>query len=175
MSILGSPRSGRLVTGRSMNEPLDGRLFGEDQPCFGCAPAHPIGFRLAFEREDGGVVTRFVPDDRYQGPPGVMHGGLVMTLADEVAAWAIIEKLGKFGFTTHAECRLKRPVRIGVETVGHGRVVNANRRVIEVEVMISQNEEVACQATLKFVLLDGGSAERLLNAPLPDAWKKFGR
>ena len=35
-------------------------------------------------------MTTFTPDDRYQGPPGIMHGGLVTTLADEVAAWAII-------------------------------------------------------------------------------------
>ena len=69
-----------------MLERLDGHLFGADQPCFGCGPNHPWGFHLAFERDGEAVVTRFVPGDRYQGPPGIMHGGLVMTLADEVGA-----------------------------------------------------------------------------------------
>lgn len=158
-----------------MLEPLDGSLFGDDQPCFGCAPNHPIGFHLAFERDDEGVVTEFLPDERYQGPPGVMHGGLVMTLADEIAAWAIIASLEKFGFTTHVECRLRKPVRIGAPVIGRGKIVAKSRRVVTTSVMISQNDEVACQATLKFVLLDGAGAEALLGRELPDRWKKFGR
>lgn len=158
-----------------MLEPLDGTLFGEDQPCFGCAPNHPIGFKLAFERDGEDVVTHFTPDDRYQGPPGIMHGGLVMALADEIAAWSIIAKLGTFGFTSSVECRLKNPVRIGIPLVGRGTIVKQGRRVVDTSVMISQNDEVACAATLRFVLLDPSAAEKLIGASLPDAWRKFGR
>ena len=49
----------------------------------------------------------------YQGPPGIMHGGLVTALADEVGAWAIIALLGKFGFTGQVEAKLRGPVRVG--------------------------------------------------------------
>ncbi|MFT3767835.1 MAG: hypothetical protein QM820_20485 [Minicystis sp.] len=66
-----------------METPLDPHLFGSGQPCFGCSPEHPIGLRLAFTRRDDEVVTTFVPGEQYQGPPGLMHGGLVTTLADE--------------------------------------------------------------------------------------------
>src|SRR5438045_314133 len=99
----------------ALDAPLDGHLFGEGQPCFGCGPSHPVGFRLRFEREGTAVTTRFVPDDRYQGPPGIMHGGLVLTLADEIAAWAVIGVLGKFGFTGQVEAKLRAPVRVGEE------------------------------------------------------------
>ena len=67
-----------------MLERMDGHLFGEDQACFGCGPKHPFGFHLKFEREGDQILTRFLPGPQYQGPPGIMHGGLVMTLADEV-------------------------------------------------------------------------------------------
>jgi acyl-coenzyme A thioesterase PaaI-like protein len=69
---------------------LDGTLFGPEQPCFGCGPVHSSGFRLRFVEDGDEVVTRFLPDDRYQGPPGLMHGGLVFTIADELAARVII-------------------------------------------------------------------------------------
>jgi uncharacterized protein (TIGR00369 family) len=153
---------------------LDGSLFGPDQPCFGCAPAHPIGFRLAFDRDDDGVVTRFVPDDRYQGPPGVMHGGLVMALADEVGAWAVIAKTGKFGFTASIDGRLKKPIRIGAEVIGRGRVLRDARRVVTVSVAIEQGE-VAFEAELRFALLDEAAAERLLGGPIPEEWRRFSR
>lgn len=158
-----------------MTDVLDGRLFGPDQPCFGCAPEHPVGFRLAFEREGEGVVTRLVPDDRYQGPPGIMHGGLVMAFADEIAAWTVIAATGTFGFTTSIDGKLERPVRVNAEAIGRGRVVRNVRRIVVVEVTVEQGGERCFRGELRFVLLDEAGAERLLGRPLPEAWRKFGR
>src|ERR1035437_4604721 len=97
---------------------LDPNAFGPGQPCFGCSPDHPIGFRLRFAREGDEVRTTFVPTVQYQGPPGIMHGGLVMTLADEIGAWTIIGLLEKFGFTAQVSGKLRKPVRIGRELIG---------------------------------------------------------
>lgn len=155
--------------------PLDGHLFGAGQPCFGCGPDHPHGFRLAFEREGDEVVTRFTPHDRYQGPPGIMHGGLVSTLADEVAAWAVIGLMGKFGFTASFDAKLARAVRIGVPVEGRGRILADRRRIVDVGVRITQSGEDAFTGQFRFVLLDQGGAERLLGGPLPEAWKRFCR
>jgi acyl-coenzyme A thioesterase PaaI-like protein len=155
--------------------PLDPHLFGENQPCFGCSPAHPIGFHLRFEREGDAVVTRFVPSDAYQGPPGIMHGGLVATLADEIAAWAIVGLLGKFGFTAQFEGKLRAPVRIGVEVIGRGRIVRDGARLVGVGVELLQRDARVFQGDFTFVLLDEQGAERLLEGQLPEAWRKFAR
>ena len=60
-------------------EEIDPHIFGREQPCFGCSPTHPIGLHLRFWRDDDEVITRFVPGEQYQGPPGILHGGLVTT------------------------------------------------------------------------------------------------
>jgi acyl-coenzyme A thioesterase PaaI-like protein len=156
-------------------EPLDGHLFGPGQPCFGCGPDHPFGFRLAFARDGDTVVTRFTPDARYQGPPGIMHGGLVTTLADEVAAWTLIGLLGRFGFTATVQGTLHRPVRVGLEVVGRGRLVKDTRRVVRVGVELAQDEARCFAGELAFVLLDRAGAERLLGGPVPEAWTRFCR
>ena len=156
-------------------EILDGGLFGEGQPCFGCAPDHPIGFRLRFERDGDYVVTRFTPAERYQGPPGIMHGGLVMTLADEIGAWAIIALLDTFGFTAEMSGKLKKPVRIGEEVEGRGRITKPGARVVGVEVELRQGGELVYTGALRFVLLDEKGAERMLGGPLPESWRRFGR
>jgi acyl-coenzyme A thioesterase PaaI-like protein len=154
---------------------LDPDLFGPDSPCFGCAPTHPIGFRLTFERDGDLVRTRFSPSDRYQGPPGIMHGGLVMTLADEIAAWTVITLKERFGFTTSVEGRLSRAVRIGVETEGRGRIVSASTRIVKVAVEIEQQASQCFRGEFSFILLDRASAEKLLGGPLPAAWERFSR
>lgn len=155
---------------------LDGRLFGEGQPCFGCAPDHPAGFRLRFERDGAlAVTTRFVPTERWQGPPGIMHGGLVATLADEIGAWAVLATLGKFGFTAQMEAKLRAPVRIGVEVVGRGEVVRSSARTARVAVALRQHDAQVMTGEFAFALLDEGGAERLLGGPLPEAWRRFAR
>lgn len=158
-----------------ISEPLDGHLFGPGQPCFGCSPDHPFGLRLTFAREGEDIVTRFTPGEGHQGPVGIMHGGLVATLADEVAAWAVIAQLGKFGFTASFEARLHEPVRVGVPLEGRARVVRDLRRIVDVSVRIVQSGKVAFTGTFKFVVLDRGGAEKMLGGPIPDAWKRFCR
>lgn len=149
--------------------------FGPGQPCFGCSPDHPIGFQLRFAREGDEVVTRFVPGEQYQGPPGIMHGGLVSTLADEVAAWTVIGLLDRFGFTASMQIKLHRPVRIGLEVEGRGRIVRETSRVVHVGVRLAQGGADALTGELGFAILDRAGAERLLGGPLPEAWLRFCR
>lgn len=158
-----------------MISPLDGRLFGPGQPCFGCGPDHPHGFRLAFTREGDEVATTFVPGPEHQGPPGIMHGGLVATLADEVAAWAVIAILEKFGFTGSFGGTLARPVRIGRPVTARGWIKKAGTRVVEVSVRLVQDDVEAFTGDFRFVLLDRAGAERILEGPIPEAWESFCR
>lgn len=154
---------------------LDPAVFGPDSPCFGCAPGHPTGFQLKFERSGEEVRTRFVPTAHMQGPPGIMHGGLVMTLADELGAWAIIGLRGRFGFTAAIQARLVRPVRTGEEVLGSARIRLETSRTTQVEVELTQSGVVAFKGELTFVVLDEKGAEKLLGGPLPEAWKRFAR
>jgi acyl-coenzyme A thioesterase PaaI-like protein len=158
-----------------MFSPLDGRLFGEGQPCFGCGPDHPHGFRLVFSREDDEVVTTFTPGVHHQGPPGIMHGGLVATLADEVAAWSVIALLSKFGFTGSFGGKLHKPVRIGRPVVARGRISKGGTRVVESAVRLTQDDVEVFTGDFRFVLLDRAGAERILGGPIPEAWEPFCR
>jgi uncharacterized protein (TIGR00369 family) len=154
---------------------LDPHIFGEGQPCFGCSPDHPIGFHLRFRIDGEEVVTDFTPSENYQGPPGIMHGGLVSTLADEIAAWAIIGMLGKFGFTAQMSGKFMRPVRIGIPLEGRAKITRETARIVQVEVKIRQSDADTYAGDFTFVLLDRAAAEKMLGRSLPDGWAKFAR
>jgi uncharacterized protein (TIGR00369 family) len=158
-----------------MSQHFDGSLFGPGQPCFGCAPDHPIGFQLSFTRDGDDVVTRLTPGDRYQGAVGMMHGGLIATLADEAGAWACIALLGKFGFTVSFNARYQRPVRIGKEVEARARITKTSPRFVDVDVMLSQEAEACFTGQFRFLLLDKGGAEKMLDRPLPKEWEQFAR
>ena len=151
------------------NDPLVFHARGTDDP------QHPHGLRLRFERDGQGVVTRFVPGDSYQGPPGIMHGGLVSTVADETAAWALIEKTGTFGFTTSSSVKFHRPVRIGVQTAAFGQVTKQSTRIVHTAVRVEQGGATCFTGDFSFILLDRTGAEKMLGAPLPEQWLRFAR
>jgi acyl-coenzyme A thioesterase PaaI-like protein len=154
---------------------LDPGIFGAESPCFGCAPSHPIGLKLRFEREGDVIRTRYVPREDLQGPPGLMHGGLVTTLADEIAAWTVIGLKERFGFTASLTAKLERPLRIGVEVVGEGTIARDSSRVVGVHVELHQSGERCFAGDFSFVILDRRGAERLLGGPLPAAWERIAR
>lgn len=154
---------------------LDPGLFGAEQPCFGCGPTHPIGFHLRFTKQNDVVRTRWTPGPQYQGPPTIVHGGLVTTIADELAAWTVVALKGRFGFTASIEARLSAPLRIGVEVMGEGRIARDSSRLVLVEVRLKQKLEECFRGEFKFVLLDAAGAEKLLGGPLPEHWKQFAR
>ncbi|MCC6335683.1 MAG: PaaI family thioesterase [Myxococcales bacterium] len=155
--------------------PLDGTLFGEGQPCFGCSPDHPFGFRLRFTVDGDAVVTRFLPTVRHQGPLGLMHGGLVSTVADETAAWAVLASTGKFGFTTGFEARLLKGIRVGQEAQARGQVTKPGGRVVRAAVEVRQSGEACFTGDFTFALLERSGAEKLLGGPLPEEWARFCR
>ena len=158
-----------------MSQLHDGSIFGPAHPCFGCGPVHPIGLRLAFEREGDEVVTRYVPSELLQGPPGIMHGGLVTTLADEIAAWTVIVLKDRLGFTSHLEARLKRPVRIGVPVIGRGKILEDDGEVVRIAVKLLQDGAQAFKGEFEFTLMDRAAAERFLGTPVPATWERFAR
>jgi acyl-coenzyme A thioesterase PaaI-like protein len=147
--------------------------FGEGQLCFACSPDHPAGFHLKFSRAGEWIHTQFLPTDQYEGPPGIMHGGLVTTLADEVAAWAVIGLKGKFGFTAEMRARLHAPVRTGHELQARSRISLDGSRLVKVEVELSQQQVVVYTGEFSFILVDRAGAEKVLQRPLPPAWERF--
>ena len=163
------------MTSRPDHEPLDGELFGSANRCFACGPRHPFGFHLQFRVEGDEVVTDFLPTDAHEGAPTVMHGGLVTTLADELAGWTLIALREKFGFTGTMKSRFVRPIRIGRSVHGRGKITRDGSRLVHVEVRLLQDTEPCFSSAMTFVILDHAGAEKMLGGPLPEGWKKFFR
>jgi acyl-coenzyme A thioesterase PaaI-like protein len=154
---------------------LDGTLFGPSNRCFACGPNHPTGLRLGFHVEGEEVVTRFTPIESHQGAPGMMHGGLITTVADEVGCWALIALKGKFGFTGTMSSRFPRAVRTGQELEGRSRITGGNARIMQVDVRLLQGGVECFSSAMSFIVMDQGGAEKMLGGPLPEAWKTFFR
>jgi acyl-coenzyme A thioesterase PaaI-like protein len=81
--------------------------------CFGCDPGNPIGLKLTFEVVDGELVATWEPRQDLEGYPGIIHGGIQATIADEAAAWYVYAIVGTGGVTREMTTQYRQPAQTG--------------------------------------------------------------
>ncbi len=81
-------------------------------PVYG--PGNPVAPPMtATQSADGRVTGRVTLGKPHEGPPGLVHGGVVATLLDHVLARAV-RAVGRGGLTATLTVRYRRPARLGV-------------------------------------------------------------
>ena len=86
--------------------------------CFICGVENPVGLHLHIYATAPGVVeTTYIAPEHFQGYPGVLHGGIVGAILDELSGRALMgpdPAAPRFMFTARLEIKYRRNVPIGV-------------------------------------------------------------
>jgi uncharacterized protein (TIGR00369 family) len=90
--------------------------------CFGCSTANQHGLRLRFYLSENGCYTKCSIPDYFCGVDGVVHGGMIALLLDEVSQWTMIGRMGKMGLTREISVRYLKPVPTGTEIVVEAKI-----------------------------------------------------
>jgi len=94
--------------------------------CFGCSPHNPVGLALPLARLPGdriGAWTTFA--ERFASYPGIVHGGVISTLVDEVMGNLVALERGRLAFCVTLRTRMLAPLRIGRPYLCSARLVAA--------------------------------------------------
>lgn len=96
-------------------------------PVYG--PGSPVAPLMAVEQfpEEGRCVGRVTVHKQHEGPPGLVHGGVVATLLDHVLARSA-RIAGHGGLTGTLTVNYRRPVPLGVPLVVTGELVSVDGR-----------------------------------------------
>ncbi len=85
--------------------------------CFICGLENPVGLHLhMYETEPGVVETSYIAPEHFQGYPGVLHGGIVGAIIDEISGRALMgadPMSPRFMFTAKLEVKYRRNIPIG--------------------------------------------------------------
>jgi acyl-coenzyme A thioesterase PaaI-like protein len=100
--------------------------------CFGCGVNNPIGLKLKFSREGDTLWTEFTTDRTHQGWPGLVHGGILGCLLDEVMS-NVAYATGNTCLTASINMRLRQPVPVEVPLVITARITRQRKKLIETE------------------------------------------
>lgn len=84
--------------------------------CFICGLDNPVGLKLRiYEVEPGLIESMYTAPEHFQGYPGVLHGGIVATILDEISGRAHLgtSENPRFMFTAKLEVKYRKNVPIG--------------------------------------------------------------
>src|SRR2546421_8279096 len=157
-----------------MKEARPARIPPQHDPaCFGCGD-NVHGFRLPLPVVEGAPAyeASFVFDERHQGGPGIVHGGLVSALLDEacglLATWYRFPTV-----TARIFVRYRHPVPINTELLVRARVESSRGRRIRVRGELLDGDSPLAEARAAFVHVP---LEHFLSTPegraAGEAWRQ---
>ncbi|HEX75156.1 MAG TPA: PaaI family thioesterase [Dehalococcoidia bacterium] len=121
--------------------------------CFACGKDNPIGLKLQFT-DDGGIVKgEFTPGKFHQGWPGITHGGILCTLLDEAAGYAVIYA-GLNCITVKSEVRFANLAPIDEPIQVSAQITKKTSRLVETEATLSLKDStiIAKSSSLWYVV-----------------------
>lgn len=154
----GLPMQGRLGDrGPISDTATQPREFFPWSPIIG--PLNPLSADVEFEFADGRTTGRANLGAAYNGPPGMVHGGVIALLFDELlGATNVCNGLG--GFTGTLSVRYERPTWIEHELELESWVDRVEGRKVFTVGTISIAGEVTARAEGIFIMTEGWKPER---------------
>ncbi len=124
----------------------------DDGWCFACGPHNPHGLHLSdFRFEAEQYVCHFTPQRHHQGWVGLVHGGIVATLLDEIMTRMLWEQ-GINAMTGELNVRYRQPAAIGQSLTVRGWVERKRGKLIATEAQMELADgSVVAEAQAKFV------------------------
>jgi uncharacterized protein (TIGR00369 family) len=124
----------------------------DNNKCFVCGTENRYGLHLEFVIDKNNIMqTEFVPLEQHQGFKGIVHGGLIGLILDEIMvnlAW----KLGKNAVSAELNIRLKRAAKVGEKLIFRGWIEKEDKKMICTKAEAKdENGSIVATATAKCI------------------------
>jgi len=128
---------------------------------FGRGEDNKIGLHLKFDWDGTTARTEITPGENFQGWRGVIHGGILCCILDEVMCEGIWQT-GRHGVTAGIRVNFKQPAKMGETLVAEGTITSDMRRLVETEGRIIRKEDgtLIAEATGSWYAFGGETGKR---------------
>ena len=115
------------------------KLLSGANNCFACGPNNPVGLQLKFRLKGDVCVADFKPGKNLCGYNGIVHGGIIFTVLDDVMGnWLLLN--GKKAFTAKCSIRYFAELPCESETQVEGHLLRQKGRMTQMKGIIRSAE-----------------------------------
>ncbi|MFC1497893.1 PaaI family thioesterase [Verrucomicrobiota bacterium] len=120
--------------------------------CFVCGEENPHGLRLKSKLENNIVILEYTTGKRDLGWRHLVHGGIAMTLLDEVMTWAAIVATGHPCVAAELTIRLKKPIETGLRIRAESKTPDPDPKLLKTKgVLLNEKKEILASAEGKYM------------------------
>lgn len=132
----------------------EGMEVSDNRRCFICGPNNKIGLKIRPEYDwtAGRAWLKLVIPDDFQGWEGVVHGGMVAALFDEVSVYAAMAESRQV-VTAELHTFYLKPVPTGENVMIEASVRNRSGRSIMVDATLVFNGKLLARSEARIVVL----------------------
>lgn len=126
----------------------------DEKKCFVCGKENEIGLRLDIKSDKTAQKSWALikVDNKFCGWSGVVHGGIISAILDEIMAYAAFT-VYEFGVTGEITVRFRKPIPTEQEILIEGQVECQKGRVVYAKGTITMNGEIMAESTGKMVMI----------------------
>ena len=119
--------------------------------CVVCGPAHPHGLQLAcVPQPDGSVEAVFAGEERFEGYPDQLHGGIAAALLDGAMTNCLFAR-GIEAVTAELRIRYRHPLTTNTRVTVRARILETHPPLYRLRAELRQNGQVKVLAEGKFM------------------------
>lgn len=125
--------------------------------CFVCGLENKDGLKLMLESPAAGQVTgRISVPGKFQGWPGIVHGGIIAAILDEAAGRTATEQVPKHVYLTGTmNVRYRHPVKCETPLLVEAEMVSRKGRVVTSRSrLMDETRSVLAEAEIIYVQLE---------------------
>ncbi|NLC30151.1 MAG: PaaI family thioesterase [Chloroflexi bacterium] len=142
--------------------------------CYVCGRENPVALKLEFfVGKDSQVVSEFSIGENYAGYPGMVHGGNIVAILDEIAGRAVTtEDPNRFMVTSQLKVKYLKPVPTNTPLIAIGKPFKKRGRIaVGTSEIRTKEGEVLASCEAFFVEI----TEQISNGSDPEesGWKVY--
>ena len=99
--------------------------------CFCCGQENQCGLRQRFYYEDGYIKCQFIPEKRFEGYHGNIHGGVFCALLDEIMGWAPTYNFKQMCVSGKLEFKFLKPAPLNQKYICRAKMTGGDRHLWE--------------------------------------------
>lgn len=103
--------------------------------------------------EEGKIEIQFTVEKYMLNPIGILHGGIMATMLDEVMGAACFTLGRPVGYATiNMNLDYLNPAKVGEKVIAKGTIVRAGKTVVHAEaILVNEDEKVLAKATSNLI------------------------
>lgn len=125
--------------------------------CFVCGKKNPLGLHAIVRREKDKIIGEFISKKEHEGPRGILHGGLIAALLDEVMVYLAhsIISPGQDTPTASLTVRFHRPVPTGKKIILEATTTREHSKLIQTQASVKfEDGTLVARGEGKFIIIN---------------------